>query len=120
MQMSSGRVPALAVTRAIIEANVQKILSWSVIAALAWSGYVIEVEERNLARRAWSSIELAIPDRIMRWERGLSDVRFATEAGVLSAVVVEQSKLFAITSAHSKLFTREERFRAYAGEVDAR
>jgi hypothetical protein len=66
MQMSSGRVPALAVTRAIIEANVQKILSWSVIAALAWSGYVIEVEERNLARRAWSSIELAIPDRIMR------------------------------------------------------
>lgn len=31
------------VVRAVIEANVQKISSWSIIAALAWSGYAIEV-----------------------------------------------------------------------------
>lgn len=31
------------VVRAIIEANIQKVLSWSIIAAIAWSGHALEV-----------------------------------------------------------------------------
>ena len=31
------------IVRAIVEANIQKILTWTIISALAWSGYAIEV-----------------------------------------------------------------------------